>query len=113
MELSISAKNAMLQGLANKLNAGSNSKLSIYVDDILAVEITLSNPVQSLIADGVMTLNKPPDAIAIASGVPTSAKILDATGGLLATLAAAEFTIDKDKIYAGGYVGVTAMTIGI
>lgn len=113
MQLSDIAKNAMLQGLADKLNASVGSKLSIYVDSVLAVEITLSNPVQSLIADAVMTLNKPPDAIAIASGVPTSAKILDATGALMATLDATEFTIDKDKIYAGGYVGVTAMTVGI
>ncbi len=107
------AKNAMLQGLADRLNAGNDSKLSIYVDDVLAVEITLLAPVELTITNAILTLNKPPDAIAIASGVPTSAKILDSTGALIATLDATEFTIDKDKIYMGGYVGITAMTLGI
>lgn len=113
MVLSNDAKNAMLQGLATKLNAGSGSKLSIYVDAVMAVEITLLAPVEASITGAVLTLNKPPDAIAIASGVPTSAQILDGSGALLATLDAAEFTIDKDKIYMGGYVGVTTMTIRI
>ena len=113
MVLSDDAKNAMLQGLADKLNAGSNSKLSIYVDATLAVEITLLSPVEASVTGAVLTLNKPPDAIAIASGVPTSAQILDGSGTLLATLDPTEFSIDKDKIYMGGYVGVTTMTIGI
>lgn len=113
MILTDAAKNAMLKGMADKLNTGTNSKLAIYVGATLAVEITLSNPVQAMITGAVMTLNKPPDAIAIASGVPTSAQILDASGALMATLDATEFTIDKDKIYAGGYVGITTMTLGV
>lgn len=113
MVLTDDAKNAMLQGLANKLNAGNGSKLSIYVDATLAVEITLLAPVEASITGATLTLNKPPDAIAIASGVPTSAQILDSTGVLLATLDPSEFTIDKDKIYMGGYVGITTMTLGI
>jgi len=113
MVLTDDAKNAMLQGLADKLNASTGSKLSIYVDAVLAAEITLANPVESSITGAVLTLNKPPDAIAIASGVPTSAQVLDASGVLIATLDATEFTIDKDKIYMGGYVGVTTMTIGV
>lgn len=113
MVLTDDAKNAMLQGLANKLNTGSGSKLSIYVGAVLAVEITLLAPVEASITGAVLTLNKPPDAIAIASGVPTSAQILDASGVLLAMLDATEFTIDKDKIYMGGYVGITTMTIGV
>lgn len=113
MELTVDAKNAMLKGLADKLNTGTNAKLAIYVDTVLAVEITLAKPVEATITGATLTLNKPPDAIAIASGVPTSAQILDASGALMATLAANEFTIDKDKIYMGGYVGVTTMTLGI
>lgn len=113
MILSVAAKNAMLQGLADSLNAGVNSKMSIYIDDVLAVEITLNNPVESSVTGGILTINTPSPAIAIASGVPTSAKILDAGGGVIATLDSTEFTIDKDKIYMGGYVGVSTMTLGI
>lgn len=107
------AKNAMLQGLANKLNTGSNSVLSIYVGAILAVELTLTNPVQLSVAGGVLTFNVPPQALAIASGIPTEAKILDASGALMVTLPASLITLDKDKIYQGGYVGIQSIKFSI
>ncbi|SLJ84498.1 hypothetical protein [Psychrobacter sp. DAB_AL43B] len=114
MELSVDAKNAALQGIADRLNVGNNSVLSIYVGLTLAAEITLLNPVQTSIADAVMTFKIPPKVLAIASGVPTAAKILAADGTLEATLdAATELTLDKDKIYQGGYVTLTALTMGI
>ena len=107
------AKNAMLQGLADKLNAGTNSVLSVYVGATLAVELTLTNPVELSITGGVLTFNVPPQALAIASGVPTTAKILDASGALMVTLPASLITLDKDKIYQGGYVGVTSIKFSI
>src|SRR5690606_14441924 len=112
MELSVDAKNAALQGIADKLNVGTNSVLSIYVGATLAAEITLTNPVQQSIANAVMTFKLPPKVLAIASGVPTVAKILDASGTLIATLdVATELALDKDKIYQGSYVTLTAMAM--
>ena len=114
MELSVDAKNAALQGISDRLNVGTNSVLSIYVGATLAAEIALLNPVQASIANAVMTFKIPPKVLAIASGVPTDAKILAADGTLEATLdVATELTLDKDSIYQGGYVTLTALTIGI
>lgn len=113
MQLSDKAKNAMLQGLADRLNTGTNSVLSVYVDTVLAVEIALTNPVHLSVTGGVLTFNVPPEAIAIASGVPTHAKILDASGALIADYAAAELVLNKDKIYQGGYVGILSLTVRI
>ena len=107
------AKNAMLQGLASKLNAGTNSVLSVYVGATLAVELTLTNPVELSITGGVLTFNVPPQALAVASGVPTEARILDESGALIATLPASLITLDKDKIYQGGYVGIQSIRFNI
>lgn len=113
MILSDDAKNAMLQGLASLLNTGANSVLSIYVDATLAVEIAMSNPIEFSITGGVLTFKVPPEALAIASGVPTSAKLLSASGALIADYTAAEIMLDKDKIYQGGYVGVQSIKVRI
>lgn len=109
MQLSDMAKNAMLQGLANVLNVGTNAVLSIYIDTALAVEITLTNPVELDITAGVLTFKTPPEALAVASGVPTHAKLLDASGALVADYTAAEIVLNKDKIYQGGYVGIIGL----
>lgn len=113
MQLSNMAKTAMLQGLANVLNVGTNAVLSIYIDTALAVEITLTNPVELDITAGVLTFKTPPEALAVASGVPTSAKLLDATGALVADYTAAEIVLNKDKIYQGGYVGIIGLKVRI
>ena len=114
MILSVDAKNAALQGIADRLNVGNNSVLSIYVGETLAAEISLLNPVQASISNAVMTFKVPPKVLAIASGVPTDAKILDASGALIATLdVETELELDKPQIYQGGYVTLTALTMGV
>lgn len=114
MILSVDAKNAALQGIADKLNEGTNSVLSLFVGETLAAEFTLTNPVQASISDTLLTFNIPPKVLAIASGVPTAAKVLDASGTLIATLdVATELTLDKAQIYQGGYVTLTALTMGV
>ena len=114
MQLSIDAKNAALQGIANKLNEGTNSVLSLFVGETLAAEIALLNPVQVSISNAVMTFKVPPKVLAIASGVLTSAKVLAADGTLIAELdVATELALDKPQIYQGGYVTLTALTMGV
>ncbi|PJX25073.1 hypothetical protein CAP50_05845 [Psychrobacter sp. L7] len=108
------ALNAMAHGIAARLNEGANSTLAIYAGDILAAEIVLTNPAEQSIVGGVITFKVPPQVIAVASGVPTTAKILTAAGATIATLdAATELVLDKDKIYMGGYVGLTSMTLQV
>lgn len=114
MILSVDAKNAALQGIADKLNEGTNPVLSLFIDETLAAEIALLNPVQASITNAVMTLKVPPKVLAIASGVPTAAKVLDASGTLIAELdVATELALDKPQIYQGGYVTLTALTMGV
>ena len=114
MQLSVDAKNAALQGIADKLNEGTNSVLSLFVGETLAAEIALLDPVQASISNAVMTFKVPPKVLAIASGVLTSAKILSSDGTLIAELdVATEITLDKSQVYQGGYVTLTALTMGI
>lgn len=114
MILSVDAKNSALQGIANRLNVGTNSVLSIYVGETLAAEFSLLNPVQESITNAVMQFRVPPKVLAIASGVPTAAKVLASDGTLEATLdVATELTLDKAQIYQGGYVTLTALTMGV
>lgn len=114
MQLSVDAKNAALQGIADKLNDGTNSVLSLYVGETLAAEVALLNPAQESIANAVMTFKVPPKVLAIASGVLTSAKVLAADGTLIADLdVATEVALDRSQVYQGGYVTLTALTMGI
>lgn len=114
MQLSIDAKNAALQGISDKLNTGTNSVLSLYVGETLAAEIALLNPVQESINNAVMTFKVPPKVLAIVTGVLTSAKVLAADGTLIAELdVATEVTLDKTQVYQGGYVTLTALTMGV
>ena len=109
-----SGRSAMLKGIAAKLNQGANSTLAIYVGAVLAAEITLTNPVELSIVGAVMTFKAPPQVLAVASGVPTAAKLLDPSGVVIAELdVPTEVTLDKDKIYMGGYVGLMSMTMGL
>ena len=114
MILSADAKNAALQGIADRLNAGTNSVLSLYVGATLAAEFALLNPAQESITNAVMTFKVPPKVLAVTSGVPTAAKVLDANGVLIATLdVATELSLDKPQVYQGGYVTLTTLTMGV
>lgn len=114
MILSVDAKNAALQGIADRLNVGTNSVLSLFIGETLAAEFALTNPVEASISGALLTFNIPPKVMAIASGVPTAAKILAADGTLEATLdVATELTLDNSQIYQGGYVTLTALTMGV
>lgn len=114
MILSVGAKNAMLQGLADILNGGTRAILAIYVGEALAVEIAMQNPVESSITDGVLTFRVPEEVLAVASGVPTAAKLSTSAGVLVADFnVGTELVLDKDKIYMGGYVGVSSLSFSI
>lgn len=114
MILSADAKNAALKGIADRLNVGTNSVLSIYVGATLAAEFALLNPAQESITNAVMTFKIPPKVLAVTSGVPTAAKIFAADGTLEATLdVATELSLDKPQVYQGGYVTLTALTMGV
>lgn len=113
MILTDTAKNAMLQGLADELNKGANAVLSIYVGLEVAVEMPMTNPIEIDVSLGVLTFNTPQEVIATISGVPTSAKLTNGSGVLIADYTGAEIVLNKDKIYQGGYVGIQSLTVRI
>ena len=114
MILSVDARNAALKGIADKLNVGTNSVLSLYVGAVLAAEFALTNPVQASIAGAVMTFSVPQKVLAIASGTITAAKVLDASGTLIADIDIdTELELENNKVYSGGYVNLLSFTMGV
>lgn len=114
MILSTDAKNAMLQGLADKLNVGTNATLSIFIDTVASAIFDMPNPIEQSIINGVFTFNLPERVLATESGVPTSAKLFDGLNNEIAVFTiGSEIVLDKDGVYMGGYVSLTRLTIRI
>lgn len=114
MILSTVAKDAMLQGLAEVLNVGNNAKLVVYIGASIAADLTMPNPIEASITNGVLTFNLPERQLALESGVPTTAKLFDSAGSDIATfIMGTEILLDRDKIYQGGYVSINGLTIKI
>lgn len=114
MILSDDAKNAMLQGLADALNIGANSKLTIYIGTDVAASLTMPNPIEQSIANGLLSFNLPQKVLATLSGTPTTAKLTDSSGALIAEFeVGTEVVFDKPSIYAGGFVSLTSLIINI
>lgn len=112
MILSVSDKNAMLQGLADKLNTATTS-LTIYIDVDAVAVFTMPNPIQASITDGVLSFNLPAKVLASQSGIPTTAKLTNSAGSEITFDVGSEIALDKPEIYAGGYVSLTSLTITI
>lgn len=113
MILSVSDKNAMLQGLADRLNVGADTVLTVYVGvDSMAV-FSMPNPIEQTIANGAFTFNLPQKVLATKSGVPTTAKMTNSAGSDITFNVGSEIVLDKPEIYAGGYVSLTSLTITI
>lgn len=113
MILSVNDKNAMLQGLADKLNVGANADLIVYIDADIAVTFAMPNPIEQSIVGGVLTFRLPAKVLATISGIPTSAKLTNSAGSEVTFNMGSEIVLDKAAIFAGGYVGMTGLTITI
>lgn len=114
MILSDDAKNAMLQGLADTLNIGANSKLTIYIGTDAAAILIMPNPIEQSIANGVLSFNLPDKVLATLSGTPTTARLTDSSGALIAEFeVGTEVVFDKPSVYAGGFVSLTSLVINI
>lgn len=113
MILSTNDKNAMLQGLADRLNVGADTVLTVYIDADITAVFDMPNPIQASIAGGVITFNLPPKVLATKSGVPTTAKLTNGAGSDITFNIGSEIVLDKPEIYAGGYVSLTSLTIAI
>lgn len=113
MILSANDKNAMLQGLADRLNVGSNTVLTIYIDADIGASFDMPNPIQSSITQGVITFNLPVKVLATKTGVPSTAKLTNSAGSDITFNIGSEIVLDKPEIYAGGYVSLTNLVITI
>lgn len=113
MILSIDDKNAMLQGLADRLNTGTDTILTIYIDESSTTVFDMPNPIEASITDGVITFDLPAKVMATISGVPTTAKLTNSAGSDITFNVGSEIVLDKPEIYAGGYVSLSSLTIAI
>lgn len=113
MILSVTDKNAMLQGLADKLNIGSDTVLTIYIGADIAAVFDMPNPIEQTITNGVFTFNLPQNVLATLSGVPTTAVLTNSAGSEITFDVGSEIVLDKPSVYAGGYVSLTGLTITI
>jgi len=113
MILSMNDKNAMLQGLADRLNTGDDTFLTIYIGADATAIFDMPNPIQQSIVDGVITFNLPSKVLADISGVPTTAQITNSAGSNITFNVGSEIVLDKPEIYAGGYVSLMSLTITI
>lgn len=103
----------MLQGLADKLNVGADTKLTIYIGTDMAAVFDMPNPIEQSIVNGVFSFNLPENVLATLSGVPTTAKLTNSAGSNITFNVGTEIVLDKPEIYAGGYVSLTGLTITI
>lgn len=113
MILSVGDKSAMLQGLADKLNASGDTVLTIYIDTDVTAVFSMPNPIQQSIEAGVITFNLPDRVLATLSGAPTTAKLNNSAGVDITFDVGTEIVLDKPEVYAGGYVSLTRLTITI
>ncbi len=113
MMLSGEDKNAMLQGLADRLNTGSDTILTIYIGADNAAVFDMPNPIQASITEGVIAFNLPVKVLATKSGLPTTAKLTNSAGSDITFDVGSEIVLDKPEIYAGGYVSLSSLTITI
>lgn len=113
MLISNNDKDAMLQGLANKLNVGNDTKLTIYIDADIAAVFDMPNPIEQSIINGVFSFNLPVKVLATKTGVPTTAKLANSAGSDITFNVGSEIVLNKPEIYTGGYVELTGLTITI
>ena len=113
MILSVDDKNAMLQGLADRLNVGSDTILTVYIGADSTAVFAMPNPIEASIAGGVIAFNLPVKVLATKSGVPTTAKLTNSAGSEITFNVGSEIVLDKPEIYAGGYVSLTSLMIAI
>lgn len=113
MILSVGDKSAMLQGLADRLNVGADTVLTVYIGADVTAIFDMPNPVELSIISGVITFNLPTKVLATKSGVPTTAALTNSAGSNITFDVGSEIVLDKPEIYAGGYVSLTSLTITI
>jgi len=113
MILSVDDKSAMLQGLADRLNVGTDTVLTIYIGADSTAVFDMPSPIEANIAGGVIAFNLPPKVLATKSGIPTTAKLTNSAGSDITFNVGSEIVLDKPEIYAGGYVSLTSLTITI
>ena len=113
MILSVDDKSAMLQGLADRLNIGTDTILTIYINNEVTAVFDMPNPIEASITNGVISFDLPEKVLASKSGVPTTAKLTNSAGSDITFNVGSEIVLDKLEIYTGGYVSLSSLTIAI
>lgn len=115
MILTTDAKNGMLQGLADAINAGTDvAKLTIYANTLAVAVFDMPKPIEQSIVNGILTFNLPEQVLATETTTPTTAKLVNGDGVEVATFTiGTDLILDSSGVYKGGYVNITALSISI
>lgn len=113
MILSLSAKNAMLSGLANHLELATSVVFDVYAGSEVLVQLVMPSTIVKSVQNGVMTLNVAEQALVSTTGQPSKAKIM--VDGVLAIelTVGTDLLLDDTTLYKGGYFKITELAINI
>lgn len=113
MILSLSAKNAMLSGLANHLELATSVVIDVYAGSEVLVQLVMPSTIVKSVQNGVMTLNVAEQALVSTTGQPSKAKIM--VDGVLAIelTVGTDLLLDDTTLYKGGYFKITELAINI
>lgn len=115
MILASSAKNGMLQGLANTINAGAGTaRLTLLADALVVAVFDMPKPIEQSISNGTLTVSPPQQVLATETATPTVAKLVNGDNVEIATFAiGTDLILDSATVYHGGLVNITALSISI
>lgn len=112
MTLDDAIKNAMLQGMVDKLSEGVTT-LAFFDADKMVAEFVMPKPLYSSIAGGKIIFNTPDAAMMTSSSMPIYARLQNDGGAGIALDVGTDITLDSDGFYAGGTLTITGISIQI
>lgn len=110
MIFSTTVKNAMLNGLANRLNGGT-AAVSIRQGASELVSLPLANPIQSSIFGNKLTFAAIEQQLVVLSGTPDGAVITLNGATEIELVVGVDLILSKNTLQAGGYFKIDALSI--
>ena len=113
MILSLSAKNAMLGGLASHLEAAASVVIDVCAGSDILVQLVMPSTIVKSVQNGVITLNVAEQALVSKTGQPDTAKIVVDGSVEIELTVGTDLLLDDTTLYAGGYFKITEISINI
>ncbi len=113
MILGNEAKDAMLNGLAARLESAITSVIDIYAGSEVLVQLVMPSAIINSVQNGVITLNVADQALVVKTGQPDTARlVIDGVVDIELTVGT-DLLLDDTTLYKGGYFKITELSINI